>query len=132
MIARLRQFCRDRRGAAAVDFALSAPIMIILIIGVMQLGIAFLANSGIRNAVEVGARYAIIYPYPTDDAIITKIKANAFGVDSTQLPNPTISRGTSNGRSYIDVTATYPLKFNFIFITTPAFNISYTRRAYPM
>jgi len=129
LLARLR---RDITGSPSVDFALTLPALVMMTVGVMQLGIAFLANAGLRNAVEAGARYSTVYPYPTDDQIKAKVTSSAFGIDSTQLSTPTVTHGTSNGESYVDVSATYPIRFNFIFFTTPSFNLSYTRRAYQL
>ena len=126
----IRRFWADRTATAAIDFALTLPVVVLMTVGVMQLGIAFLANAGLRNAVEVGARYAAIYPYPTDDAIRNKVRANTFGMDSTLLTVNAPVRGTSNGETYVEVTATYPLRFNLVVISTPAFNITYTRRSY--
>lgn len=128
----LRRLIADRRGSPAVDFALTMPALIMMSVGVLQLGIAFLANAGLRAGVETGARYATVYPYPTDDQVRTKVTSSVFGMDRTQLSTPTITRGTSNGESYVDVTATYPIRFNMVFFTTPQFNLRYTRRAYQL
>ena len=123
---------RDRRGSPSVDFALTLPALVLMTVGVMQLGIAFLANAGLRAGVEAGARYATVYPYPTDDQVRAKVTSSVFGMNTSQLTSPTIARGTSNGENYVDVTATYPITFNFVFFTTPSFNLSYTRRAYQL
>ena len=142
-LAHLRPLLRDRRGSPAVDFALTLPALVLVTVGVMQLGIGFLANAGLRNAVEAAARYATIYTtatgntacvtgYPTDDQIVAKVRSSAFGIDASQLTVSTPVHGTSNGTCYVDVTASYPISFKFIVISTPAFNLSYTRRAYQM
>jgi Flp pilus assembly protein TadG len=128
----VRALLTDRSGSPSVEIAMTLPALVVMIIGVMQLGIAFLANAGLRNAVEAGARYATIYPYPTDDAIRTKLRASTFGIDAAQLSVPTVAHGTSGGEAYVDVTATYPVRFNFVFFTTPAFNLTYSRRAYQL
>jgi len=132
MIGLFRRIRRDNAGSPAVDFALTLPVLVMMVMGVMQLGIAFLANAGLRNAIEAGARYATVYPYPTDAQIKSKVTSSTFGIDSSQLSTPTVAHGTSNGESYVDVSATYPIRLNFIFFTTPAFNLSYTRRAYQL
>lgn len=132
MPCHFRRLLKDRSGSPSVEIAMTLPALVVMTIGVMQLGIAFLANAGLRNAVETGARYATIYPYPTDDQIRTKLRASTFGLNSTQLSTPAITRGTSNGEAYVNVSATYPVRFNFIFFTTPAFNLTYSRRAYQL
>lgn len=132
MITTFRTLLADRRGSPSVEFALTMPALILMTVGIMQLGIAFLANAGLRNAIENGARYATIYPYPTDAAIIARVRSNTFGIDATQLATPVVARGTSNGEAYVQVSGSYPVRFNLIFITTPAFNLTYTRRAYQL
>jgi Flp pilus assembly protein TadG len=132
MIRTFRKLLCDRRGSPSVDFALTMPALILMTVGVMQLGIAFLANAGLRNAVEVGARYATVYPYPTNDAIISKVRSHTFGIDPAQLSTPVVTRNSSNGENYVEVSATYPVRFNLIFFTTPSFNLTYTRRAYQL
>lgn len=124
-----RRLKQDRTAAAAVDFAMTLPIITLLTVGVMQLGVAFLANAGLRNAVEVGARFAVIFPYPSDTDIQNKVRANAFGMEAAQLTVSAPVRGTANGQSFVQVTASYPLQLNFVVLSTPAFTISYTRRS---
>lgn len=128
----MRRLVHDSRGSPSVDFALTLPALVLMTVGVMQLGIAFLANAGLRAGVEAAARYATVYPYPTDAQVQDKVGSSVFGIETSKLSTPTIARGTSNGENYVDVTATYPVKFNFIFFTTPQFNLSYTRRAYQL
>lgn len=143
----------DRSGSPAVEFAMTMPILVISMVAVLQLGIAFLANAGLRSGVETSARYATVYPYPTNtDDIVTKFRNSVFGMPALGTPTSTTSgscktytgaiysagqnytatvcTGTANSANYVDVTATYPLKLNFIFFTTPAITLSYTRRAY--
>jgi len=151
MMVRLSTFWRrlaaDQRGSASVDIALTLPSLIVVTVGALQVGIAFLANAGLRSGVEAGARYASIYTgqantatcgsisragYPTSDQIRTKVTNSVFGVDKTQLTTPTVNLGTSNGLCYIEVTATYPIRFNLGVVSTTPFNLSYTRRAYQL
>jgi len=166
MIALLRSLWNDRAGSPSVDLALTLPILLVMTVGVLQLGIAFLANSGLRNAVESGARYAtvIISPtsksYPADADIYSNITGHLFGVNplgtATTASNPTecgtntgtkysgavtgtsdtysfvICHGTSGSLSFVDVTGTYPVRMTLGFISTPKFNLSYTRRAYQL
>ena len=132
MKAKLLQLLRDRTGSPSVDFALTLPALVLLTLGIMQLGIGFLANAGLRNAVESAARYATVYPYPTDAQIQARVTSSAFGMNTAQISTPTVTRGTANGENYVEVTATYPVKFNFIFFTTPTITLTYTRRAWQL
>jgi len=49
---------REIRAAAALEFALVAPVLIVMIMGIAQLGLIFFANAGLNNAIAQGARHA--------------------------------------------------------------------------
>lgn len=49
----------ERRGAAALEFALIAPIFFLLLLGIMELGRMFWMQVTLRQAVEQTARYAM-------------------------------------------------------------------------
>lgn len=51
-------FRHDRQGAAALEFAFVAPVMIVLIFGLLQLGYVAFARSALESATMAGARYA--------------------------------------------------------------------------
>ena len=125
--ARLR---RDRRGVAAMEFALISPALILMIIGIGQLGVLFMANAGLRNAVAEGARYATIWPRPSDDAIRTRITSSKFGLQTAHLSTPSVTHGVSSGANYVDITVTYAVPLDFVFFTAPTVTLSETRRAF--
>ena len=130
MIGRLRHFRKDTRGAGAVEFALVSPALILLIVGIAQLGILFIANAGLRNAVAEGARFATIYPRPTDDAIVQRITDRRFGLVPANVITPTIVHGTSDGAPYADITMSYDVELDFIFFSAGTIRLSETRRAF--
>ena len=121
---------RDRRGASAVEFALAVPVLLIFIIGIVQLGILFFANAGLRSSVAEGARYATIYPRPTDDQIKARAMQQRFGMDPAYLTGPTIVHGTSDGVSYVDIKMDYSVPIDFLFYRPPPVTLSVTRRAF--
>jgi Flp pilus assembly protein TadG len=151
MIRRFDSLRRDSSGAAAMEFAFAVPLLLTIIIGMLQVGMAFLANAGMRNAVEIATRYATIYPTPTDAQIWAKLQANAFGLgplsnatsstvsgctryagDAPGMSDDytvTICRGTANGEANTEVTMVFPVKLN-LFIYSNTINLTYTRRAY--
>jgi len=53
--AQLGRFARDRRGGPAVEFALTAPILVLLIMGVIAVGFEVDARIKAREAVRAGA-----------------------------------------------------------------------------
>lgn len=130
MKAVLRKLITESRGAAVVEFALSASIIIGLLIGITQIGILFMASAGLRQAVGEGARFATIFPTPDDPAIIAKVNAKKFGLNSAYITGPTVTRGTDNGVSYVEVSMSYAVPLNFVFYSKPTVTLTATRRAF--
>ena len=128
---RFRRLRRDARGVAAMEFGLVAPGLVLMIVGIAQLGILFMANAGLQQAVEEGARYATIYPSPDSSAIIARVNDKQFGLDAANVTGPSVTPGTtSDGINYVDVTMIYSAPMNFVFFETDPVTLSHTRRAY--
>ncbi|HEX3411269.1 MAG TPA: TadE/TadG family type IV pilus assembly protein [Stellaceae bacterium] len=64
---------RSERGAILVEFAILFPVMILLIIGGIDIGLAMVEANRLNFAVEAGARCQAIKasPCPTPDATVT-------------------------------------------------------------
>lgn len=121
---------RNQRGATAIEFALAAPVLLVFIIGIAQLGLLFFANAGLRSSVAEGARYATIFPRPTDAEITARAMQQRFGLDPAHLTGPTLAHGTSDGVAYVDISMSYAVPIDFLFFKTPPVTISVTRRAF--
>jgi hypothetical protein len=117
-------------GSGAVAFSIAAPRRVNQLGGLQQHGMRFLARAGLGQAVEAGARYATIYPRPSDSQITTQITANEYGMATSGITGPSYAHGTANGSPYVDITMGYSKSFNFGFFKTGAITFSYTRRAY--
>ena len=120
----------DRRGNSTVELAFTLPLILTAIIGILQLSTMFFANAGLKQAVESGARYATLYPSPSDSQIIAKVHASRYGLDSTRITGPSISHGTSNGVNYIDLSMSYAVPLNFVFFQAGSLTLSHSQRAY--
>lgn len=129
-MARSRVLLQNEKGASAVEFVLAFPVLMIFIIGILQLGVLFSANAGLRQAVEEGARYATIFPSPTDTQITTRVSDRQFGLVASRITGPTVAHGTSNGVNFVDVSMSYSVPLDFVLFTTAPVTLSYTRRAY--
>jgi Flp pilus assembly protein TadG len=51
-----RGFLRDQRGSPAVEFALIAPVLMLLVFGIVQFGFAFYTYNEMLNGAREGAR----------------------------------------------------------------------------
>lgn len=121
---------RASGGSAAVEFALVAPVLLALVMGIIQLGMLFYANAGLHQAVEAGARYATLYPRPSDQKIAAFVLNSGYGMQAARIERPTLTRGTVAGTAYVDIRMGYSMPLNFIFFDVGPVKLEHTRRAY--
>ncbi len=57
----IRKIWRCQQGVAAVEFALALPLLLMLIFGLIDFGLAMYAKGLITNASQEGARFGAIY-----------------------------------------------------------------------
>jgi Flp pilus assembly protein TadG len=85
----LRGFGGDRRGATAVEFAVTLPLFLIVVSGVIDLGFALNQSSSLSNAARIGAQYAMRFPTDADgikDAVQKAVTYDAASLTiSTEL-----------------------------------------------
>ena len=117
---------RDSRGVAAVEMALALPVLLLLIYGIFQIGVMINAMAGMQNALGEGARFATIYPAPSNDAIRAKIQAGTFGMGVSSFGTPTVTQGTG----YKDLAVSFTMTPNFLFFKTPAITFTQSKRVY--
>lgn len=62
MIARrrLRRLCKDRQGAAAVEFALISPVMVLVLMGLFDMGYTLYAGVMLQGALQEAARNSTV------------------------------------------------------------------------
>lgn len=70
---------RDDRGAAAVEFALVLPILLLLVLGIVQFGLTFTQWLEMESAAREGARWGSL-GYAAAD-IRTRVRAAAPGLN---------------------------------------------------
>jgi Flp pilus assembly protein TadG len=110
---------RDQRGQAAVEFALVVPVLIALLLGILQCGIAFSHYLTVTDAARAGARKAILLRVSnvTPGDVADAVRSAAPDLNSTDLgitvgdaSDPSFSKGGST----VTVTVTYPYSINVL------------------
>ncbi len=110
----MRPAVRDERGQTAVEFALIAPLLVVLLLGIIQFGIAFHNYVTITDAARAGARKAIVARFASgnfNDAKQT-VKDAASSLDQTELNKASAIQITDPdgmvAGSQVTVTVNYP------------------------
>ena len=96
MRASKRSF-RRQEGAAAVEFAIVASLLFMLIFGIIDFGFAFHAWNNTANAAREGARRAAVDP--NTSAIIARTQQAARTLDATKL-TVSVTCSTNDGVTF--------------------------------
>jgi hypothetical protein len=120
---------RGERGAATVEFAIIAIVLLALVFGIIEFGILMFDKHVLTNASREGARAGVVMRIPRlpDAAIIDRVDNYAqkfmvtFGAPSdpiTVVTRPWLSRvpPTPKFGDELTVTVTYP--FDFLFLSS--------------
>ena len=144
-IARRSPFCKDTRGSSAVEFAFVAPVLLLLMLGIVDFGRLLWMTSTVEHAATAGARYAGVRGQgnygsltPTELAaeIAGIVRGRATGIASSDLtvaitwrdaggnvlpPPDNVAGGT------VTVTATYNFQFILVgFLSLDPFDLTST------
>jgi len=96
---------RERRGANAIEFALTLPAFLAMILGSMEYGVIFMTQAGLDNAVSIGCREGAMIdpligsPVSTADAKVQELSAywcaeTACDIDITDSGGGTVPART--------------------------------------
>ena len=93
---------RGQRGASAVEFALIAPLLFMLIFGIIGFGIGFMQLQTIRGAVREGARISAV------GATVTQVQQKVTDASTGMVPAAQVSVTSCPGKnSSVDAIATF-------------------------
>jgi Flp pilus assembly protein TadG len=98
---------RDERGVGAIEFVLAFPIFLLLVLGALEVGFLFMSDTGLSHGVNEAARYATLYPAPTDAQLTAKVISSSFSVRPEAL-TLTVTRGLDPTRGkFVTLAASY-------------------------
>jgi len=87
------EFCKSR-GQELVEFAVMLPFLLIILVGVIDLGRVFHASITIANATRTGARFATSYGYDNVGGVINMNVAEISARAQTEAQNSGITLDT--------------------------------------
>ena len=96
----------DRRGAAAAEFALILPILLLMVFGVIEFGRMFWIKNSIQFAVEEAGRYAMVNASATSGELEAYAESKIYGMDPSDITF-TITSESSGGTDFVSITGTY-------------------------
>ncbi|MEK7264505.1 MAG: TadE/TadG family type IV pilus assembly protein [Pseudomonadota bacterium] len=95
----LNAFLSDRRGSSAVEFAVGAPVLLIGLIIVTDVGLAVSDRMGLDQSVRAGAEFAMnnVEDETTLEDMVKSAATGAYGdalgdVDSSEIPNVDVTK----------------------------------------
>lgn len=109
----LKRLLRDEEGSPAVEFAIIAPLLVLLTAGMIDVGKLGLASSTLYLVVDEGARYAAVHAQgsllpKTEEEMEAYAREHIIGIENNKVdityvwfPDPPVSGGN------VTVTATY-------------------------
>jgi Flp pilus assembly protein TadG len=117
----------ERRGATAVEMAIVAPIVMLLLMAIVDLGLAVYSHICLAEAARAGARFAAVHgagatspvgPTPNDAKVEQVVRSYAAGIEPSKLTvNSTWIHGNNAPGSRVCVATSYKYKLitSFIF-----------------
>lgn len=117
---------RSQDGAAALEFAIVLPILIMLVMGIVEFSRAYNAKEALQYAVREGARELAINNVPADAVAVTRARAITLDDAKLSVPTPAACPSTVTPTSTATVTATYNLDFNIPLWSSGTWTLSAT------
>ena len=128
IILQCRCFADSERGTTAIEFAMIAGVYLSLVFGVLETGRAFYIWNTFQQAVESGARYALVTDNVTEQQVTDFVNDKMQSVTSASNPvSLDITFDTISGVNFINIDGTYnfhsyvpllPESWNSIALTT--------------
>ena len=105
MLSWWNNFLGDRRGVSAIEFAILAPVLLIVVGGVVEVGRLLAEGNQLEKSVQAGAMVAARRTLPLDAASLTDIQ-NAVRTGRIDGTAPLLLPGWTDGGSSLTITVT--------------------------
>ena len=121
---------RQRRGAAAVEFAIVAPLFIMLVFGMIEFGRMVMIQQVLTNASREGARRAVVDGATIEDAKDVVEQYSASSSITVPRENITVSPDPAVAKNGDPITVSVSIPFaNVSWLPTPQHLESYELEA---
>jgi Flp pilus assembly protein TadG len=89
---------RSEAGTSTVEFALVAPLLFLILVGILDMGRAVNAYVTVSNAAREGSHYAILHPTAPPSAIASAVRSRVRPLDETQA---VVTSSYYNGSTFV-------------------------------
>lgn len=125
-------------GQELAEFAIVLPLLLIVFIGVMDLGRAFHASITVSNATRAGARFAVSFGYLDNgpsvvlqqadirDRVVNEAQNSGITIDPLLIDIVCDPVGCPRGTGSVTVTATYNFQLLFNSFMGTGFDMTYS------
>jgi Flp pilus assembly protein TadG len=105
----------EDRGQTAVEFALIAPLLVVLLLAIVQVGIAFGNYLTLTDAARAGSRKAVVVRFSGTGlpGVTDAVRRAASDLDQTKLEVDVAGQWTTPG-SDLTVTVRYPYAIDLL------------------
>jgi Flp pilus assembly protein TadG len=113
-VQRLRS--KKEEGAGLVEFAILAPLFVVLLFGLVEFGLAIYNKGVVTNASREGARFGVVYATPrkTQGEIMAKVQEYLTKAGFTDTASIDVTGAQGNSGNPLSVTVTYPYHFQVL------------------
>ncbi len=109
-LTRARHFGRCREGAAAVEFALVAPSLVVVLLGLFEFGIFAWNRHSLEHATEETARVVMTKTAISDTQVAAEIKARAPSIPADEI-TATVTQETIGTTTFVTMSVSYTYKY---------------------
>jgi len=99
VLARRQGFRSDERGGVIVEFAFGVPLLLLLLSGAIDLGLALDQSSALRSAARSGAQYAMRFPSDSSGISDAVKKSVTFEAASLTVSSNTFCECPNGGNA---------------------------------
>ena len=133
-----KRMLRDQKGATLVEFAIVSPVVVLLAVGLLQMGMLFYASATMRSAIGDGARFARLYRTPatptgwagpTSTDICTRIRERLVSMRNATITSLTLTKAANGTSNALSIAVNYDVALHFAFFSTTV-PLSTSRRVY--
>lgn len=110
LAARALGFGRCRDGAAAVEFALVAPTLFLVLLALFEFGIFAWNRHSLEYATEETARVVMTKTTVSDSQVATEIKSRATSIPADKI-TATVTQETVGTTTFVTMTVAYTYNY---------------------